>query len=140
MRPALALAALCLTALATPAAAQLVRYECRTAAVEGVSVVESSQRAARRGAEDAWVASARSQHGFAYRWALAQEVRPTQVDSQGSGWVGTARAHPCRVHVERLNQGTLTVNETESDRVCRSFPSLAEARRHGCTFFYPLRR
>lgn len=140
MRPALALAALCLIALTTPATAQLVRYECRTAAVTGTSAPERSQRAARRGAEDAWVASARSQHGAAYRWALAQEVRPTSVTSRGNDWIGTAQAHPCRVYVERPNQGTLTVNETESDRVCRSFPSLADARRHGCTFFYPLRR
>lgn len=126
--------------LAAPAAAQIVRYECRTQPVTGVSAVESGQRAARRGAEAAWVASARSQHGFAYRWALAQEVHPTRVVSQGNGWVGTARAHPCRVYVDRP-RGTLTTSQTpESVRVCGGFPTLAEAERHGCTFFYPLRR
>jgi hypothetical protein len=140
MKPALAIAALCLTALATPAAAQFVRYECRTESLPGVSTVERSQRAARRGAEDAWVASARSLHRFAYRWALAQQVHATRVNSRGNGWVGTASAHPCRVYVEGA-RGTLTTSNTpESVRVCGGFPTLAEAERHSCTFFYPLRR
>jgi hypothetical protein len=139
-RPLALLATLALSAFSAPAAAQIVRYECRTAPVTGTSAPERSQRAARRAAEDAWVASARSQHRFAYRWALAQEVRPTRITSRGSDWVGTAQAHPCRVHVEGP-RGTLTTSQTpESVRVCGSFPTLAEAERHGCTFFYPLRR
>ena len=139
--PLAPLAALALVLLtAAPIEAQILRYECRTESVPGVSAVERSQRAARRAAEDAWVASARSQHGFAYRWALAQEAHATRVDSRGSGWVGTARAHPCRVYVEGP-RGTLTTSQTpESVRVCGSFPTLAEAERHSCTFFYPLRR
>lgn len=127
-------------ALAAPASAQIVRYECRTEPVTGTSAPERSQRAARRAAEAAWVASARSQHGFAYRWVLAQEVRPTRIDSAGNRWIGTAQAHPCRVYVEGA-RGTLTTSQTpESVRVCGGFPTLAEAERHNCTFFYPLRR
>lgn len=136
----LAALALALAAMAAPAAAQILRYECRAAPVQGVSGSERNQRAARRAAEDAWVASARSQHRFSYRWALAQEVNATRVTSRGSGWVGTALAYPCRVYVEGP-RGTLTTSQTpESQRICMGFPSLADAQRHGCTFFYPLRR
>jgi len=130
-------AALALAMASAPARAQLIRYECRTVPVTATSQVERSQRAARNGAESAWVASARSQHRFAYRWALAQEVDVTRVDSRGSGWVGTASAYPCRVYSPG---GELTVSTNERERVCNGRPSLNDALRHRCDFFYPLRR
>jgi hypothetical protein len=126
--------------VATPAEAQMTRYECLTTVIEGRSRVERNQRAARNGAEADWVAAARTRHGFAYRWALAQESRGIRNAYQNNGWVASVEAYPCRIFVERPNQGTLTVNETERERTCRTFPSLEVALRNNCSHFYPLRR
>jgi hypothetical protein len=141
-RPVAGLVVGTLTAcLAISAQAQIIRYECRTDWVAGVSAPERTELAANRGGNDAWEAAARSRFQFNYRWRLAQEIpAQTYTRQQGGRWVGHARAYPCRVYVEGP-RGTLTTSNTpESVRICGGFPTLAQAQQHGCAMFYPLRR
>ena len=142
--PLAALLVLGLSALATPASAQFVRYEGLMDWVEGTSRPEASARRAEREARASWEAAARSRERHNYRWGNAQEIaRHTYTSNRNGAWVGHARAYPCRVYVEVGLRGTLTSSDTppsESQRVCAGFPSFQEAQRHSCRTFFPLRR
>ena len=135
------IAAVALPCLATPTLAQVPRYECRNVTVSGMSSPERRRGAAERGARRDWEAAARTQFGFAYRWAIAQEVtRGTYTQTSGALHIGHAQAYPCRVFVSRPH-GTLTTSDTpERQRVCGDLPSYADAQRLNCPYFYPLRR